>query len=91
MANTTILQGRPGPSVQEVLAGDVNPAPQVMLAESPAADLGDEDVGIERYFSKAWHDREVEKVWRKTWQLACRLEEIPEVATTWSTRSSTTH
>lgn len=79
MAMTTILQGRPGPSVQEVLAGDVNPAPAVMLRESPAEGLGDQDVGIERYFSKAWHDLEVEKVWRRTWQLACRLEEIPNV------------
>ncbi len=79
MATRTVIQGRPGPSVQEVLAGDVNPAPAVMLAESPATHLGDEDVSRERYFSKAWHDREVEKVWRKTWQLACRLEEIPEV------------
>jgi phenylpropionate dioxygenase-like ring-hydroxylating dioxygenase large terminal subunit len=79
MGVTTILQGRPGPSVQEILAGDVNPAPEVMRSESPAAGLGDGDIGIERYFSKAWHDQEVEKVWRKTWQLACRLEEIPNV------------
>lgn len=75
----TILEGRPGPSVQSVLASDRKPAPTVMLAESPATDLGQEDVSAERYFSKAWHDREVEKVWRKTWQLACRVEEIPNV------------
>jgi len=79
MATNTILKGRPGPSVQEVLATDVVAAPAVMLSESPATGLGDADVGIERYFSKAWHDREVEKVWRKTWQLACRVEEIANV------------
>ncbi len=76
---TVILQGRPGPSVQEVLARDVNLAPAVMLNESPATGLGEGDVDIERYFSKAWHDQEVEKVWRKTWQPACRIEEIPNV------------
>ena len=75
---TTILQGRPGPSVQQVLAGDINPAPAIMRAESPASGLGEADVSIDRYFSKAWHDQEVEKVWRKTWQLACRVEEIPK-------------
>jgi len=79
MAVIDILAGRPRPSVQEVLAGDVVPAPATMLGESPAQDLGDGDLSIERYWSKAWHDQEVEKVWRRTWQLACRLEEIPNV------------
>lgn len=78
MAQLKFPTGRPGPSVQEVLARDINPAPAVMLEESPL-DLGTEDVSIARYFSKAWHDREVEKVWRKTWQLACRVEDIPNV------------
>jgi phenylpropionate dioxygenase-like ring-hydroxylating dioxygenase large terminal subunit len=74
-----IPAGRPGPSVQAVLAQDVNPAPAILREESPAAGLGTCDVSIERYFSKDWHDREVDKVWRKTWQLACRLEEIPSI------------
>lgn len=79
MGTVTLPIGRPGPSVQEILAKDVNPAPAVMREESPAVGLGAEDVSIERYFSKAWHDREVEKVWRKTWQLACRVEDIPNI------------
>jgi len=70
---------RPSPSVQEVLAGDVVPAPSVMLSESPATGLGQDDVGVERYFSRDWHEREVERVWRRTWQMACRVEEIPNV------------
>ncbi len=79
MPTTTILNGRPGPSVQEIFARDVNPAPAIMREESPAAGQSLADVSIDRYISKAWHDREVEKVWRKTWQLACRVEEIPNV------------
>jgi len=79
VAELAIPPGRPAPSVQTVLAADVNPAPEVMLSESPATGFSTEDVSIERYFSKAWHDREVEKVWRKTWQLACRIKEIPNV------------
>ena len=79
MTVVTLPVGRPKPSVQDILAGDVNPAPAILRAESPAVGLGDADVSADRYFSKAWHDREVEKVWRRTWQLACRLEEIPDV------------
>jgi phenylpropionate dioxygenase-like ring-hydroxylating dioxygenase large terminal subunit len=74
-----IIARRPGPSVQEIFAADKNSAPEIMRQESPAIGQGDEDVSIERYFSKEWHDREVEKVWRKTWQLACRVEELPDV------------
>ncbi|MBC7520295.1 MAG: aromatic ring-hydroxylating dioxygenase subunit alpha [Sandarakinorhabdus sp.] len=74
-----IIARRPGPSVQEVFAADTNPAPAVMRSESPAQRQSDADVSIDRYFSKAWHDREVEKIWRKTWQLACRVEHIPNV------------
>ena len=74
-----IIARRPGPSVQEIFATDINPAPEVMRSESPAQGQSDADVSIERYFSKAWHDREVTNVWRKTWQLACRLEHIPNI------------
>ena len=50
-----------------------------MRVESPAIGQSSDDVSIARYFAKDWHDREVEQVWRKTWQLACRLEHIPNV------------
>ena len=74
-----IIARRPGPSVQEVLASDTNPAPAVMREESPAQGQSSADIPIERYFSREWHEREIEQVWRKTWQLACRLEHIPNV------------
>lgn len=74
-----ITDRRPSPSVQEVFATDTNPAPDMMRSESPADGWPTNDVSAERYFSKEWHDREVETVWRKCWQLACREEEIPNV------------
>ena len=74
-----IIARRPGPSVQEVFETDVNPAPAIMRNESPAAGQSSADIPIERYFSRDWHEREIEKVWRKTWQLACRLEHIPNI------------
>jgi phenylpropionate dioxygenase-like ring-hydroxylating dioxygenase large terminal subunit len=36
-------------------------------------------VPAERYFSKAFHDLEVEKVWKRVWQMACHEDDIPEV------------
>jgi hypothetical protein len=74
-----IIARRPTPSVQDVFETDINPAPAVLREESPAQGQLSEDVSAERYFSKQWHDREVEKVWRKCWQLACRVEHIPNV------------
>ena len=50
-----IIARRPGPSVQEVLASDTNPAPAVMCQESPAQGQSSADVSIERYFTREWH------------------------------------
>ena len=73
-----IIARRPRPSVQEVFDRDPIPPPAVLRTESPPQGQSNADVSAERYFSRAWHDREVEKIWRKCWQLACRVEEIPE-------------
>ena len=74
-----IIARRPGPSVQEIYDADPIPPPAVLRSESPPQGQSSEDVSAERYFSRDWHAREVEKVWRKTWQFACREEHIPEV------------
>lgn len=72
-----IIKRRPGPSVQQVFDGDPIPPPQVLRSESPPQGQSTADVSAERYFSPEWHAREVEKVWRKTWQFAAREEHIP--------------
>ena len=41
--------------------------------------IGTEDISVDRYIEQEWHDREVDKVWKKAWQFAGRLEQIPEV------------
>lgn len=68
----------PKPWVQELYPNDDNPAPAGLL-NSSAADLSTDDISAERYFSYEWHRQEVEHVWRKTWQLACRVEDVPNV------------
>jgi phenylpropionate dioxygenase-like ring-hydroxylating dioxygenase large terminal subunit len=72
-----IIARRPGPSVQGIFATDLNPPPETMRSESPAPDQSLEDLSIERYFARDWHEREVDKIWRKCWQLAGRVEQIP--------------
>jgi phenylpropionate dioxygenase-like ring-hydroxylating dioxygenase large terminal subunit len=66
-----------GISYQKLLDADTRPVPEVLRLES-ARELPVVRVPIERYVSQEFHDLEVEKVWKKVWQFACREEEIPE-------------
>jgi phenylpropionate dioxygenase-like ring-hydroxylating dioxygenase large terminal subunit len=63
--------------VRSLLAAERNPLPPG-LADDGYVHLGSADVPRARYWSKAFHDLEVAHVWRRTWQMACRTEEIPE-------------
>lgn len=71
------MKRSPGLTYQQLLDEDSRPVPEVLRLQSPK-DLGDADVSIERYISKDWHDREVEHLWKRVWQFACREEDIPE-------------
>ena len=42
------------------------------LRDSTDTYLGSEDLPVDRYTSREFFDLEVEKMWRKTWQIACR-------------------
>ena len=72
------LNGSTGPRVQEVLKNERREVPDFLRWES-ATDLGVDAIPIERYLSREFHELEVEKVWRKVWQMACREEDIPNV------------
>lgn len=63
---------------QELLNSDSHPVPPILRLESPMA-AGVTRVPVERYTSQAFHFLEVEKVWKRTWQMACREEDIPNV------------
>lgn len=71
----------PGHYYQRELEADTRPAPEFLRQSSPDMS-GPDEVPIEKYVSRDYHAREVEKLWRKTWQWACREEEIPEVGDT---------
>ena len=68
----------PGLTYQDLLDQDTHEVPEVLRLQSPK-DLGTEDFLKDRYISADYHDKEVERLWMKVWQFACREEEIPEV------------
>lgn len=52
--------------------------PDVYRKSSPVPG-GPEKVPAARYFEQSYHDLEVEHIWKKCWQMACREDDIPEV------------
>ena len=67
----------PGISVQDLLARDSRPVPEHLRSQSYSF-LGDEDIPYERYTSQGYFDQEIEHLWPRTWQWACREEHVPE-------------
>lgn len=67
----------PGPSTRDIIEADGERVPDALLAQSYKY-LGDEDIGYERYTSRAFYEREMALMWPRVWQWACRVEHIPE-------------
>lgn len=67
----------PGESYQDIIARDRIKAPPILTTEHYRY-LGNADISPERYISQEYADREMEHVWMRTWQWACRVEQIPE-------------
>lgn len=67
----------PGITYQQLLDADTKPVPAVLRLETPAFTDDLADVSKDRFTTKAWHDLEVERLWKRVWQFACREEEIP--------------
>lgn len=67
----------PGQSTKDVILRDPTPAPKPLVT-SKYQYLGDEDIPYDRYYSKEFFNQEIEKMWPKVWQWACREEHIPE-------------
>ncbi|HLG90102.1 MAG TPA: aromatic ring-hydroxylating dioxygenase subunit alpha [Alphaproteobacteria bacterium] len=65
----------PGPSTADIVAADAQPAP-AFLGESNAEVPGPVDLGVEAYTSPDFHRREIKKIWRRCWQIACREDQL---------------
>ncbi len=73
----------PGISYQDLLDTDSRPeAVPDVLRWQHWAHLGDDDIPLERYTSRAFHELERERMWKRVWQMACREEELPTVGDT---------
>jgi phenylpropionate dioxygenase-like ring-hydroxylating dioxygenase large terminal subunit len=73
----------PGITYQELLDTDTHEVNPFFRLESNH-DFGSVDVPVERYTTEEFHDVEVEKLWRRVWQFACREEDIPDPGDTWT-------
>jgi phenylpropionate dioxygenase-like ring-hydroxylating dioxygenase large terminal subunit len=67
-----------GPAYGELLDGDSRPVNPV-LRLAGIHDIGPVTIPASRYTDQATFDAEVEHIWKKTWQMACREEHIPNV------------
>jgi nitrite reductase/ring-hydroxylating ferredoxin subunit len=66
------------PSTQDIIAADKVGAPDWVRSESYQF-LGDEDISKDRYIDPAYAKKEIDRLWTRTWQFACREEHIPSV------------
>jgi phenylpropionate dioxygenase-like ring-hydroxylating dioxygenase large terminal subunit len=67
----------PGRSVDDILAADVPPVPELYRRDS-WENLGDEPIAASRYTSPEFFALERDRMWPRVWQMAARDEEFPE-------------
>jgi phenylpropionate dioxygenase-like ring-hydroxylating dioxygenase large terminal subunit len=65
----------PGPSAQDIVRAE-DSVRHTALTDEHYEFLGDTDIAFSRYTSPEFFDLEIEKMWSKTWQWACREEHI---------------
>ncbi len=66
------------PTYKDIIRSDAIPAPEWLIADT-VPDLGHAGIPATNYTSPEFFQKEIDKVWLKCWQMACREEEIPNV------------
>jgi len=77
-ATATATDRSAGISYQQLIATDVVPPPPALTLENPYQSTLTA-VPVARYTDPEFHALEMEKLWARVWQMACREEEIPDV------------
>ncbi|MDB4309264.1 aromatic ring-hydroxylating dioxygenase subunit alpha, partial [Porticoccaceae bacterium] len=67
-----------GISYQNLLDDETIEVP-AYLREDTNPYMGNDDISVDRWISRDFHEQEKEKLWPKVWQMTCREEDIPEV------------
>ncbi|WP_156680912.1 aromatic ring-hydroxylating oxygenase subunit alpha [Sphingomonas profundi] len=70
--------GRPTPTYQDIMRSDGGRIADVLALDVNPKQAGGR-VSFDRYTSQTFFDREMEKMWGKVWQFACRDEHVPEI------------
>jgi hypothetical protein len=65
----------PAETYEEFLARETRPVPDY-LREGRVPDIGVDPIAASRYFDPAFFELEAKHVWSRTWQWACREEDI---------------
>ncbi|MCB2074553.1 MAG: aromatic ring-hydroxylating dioxygenase subunit alpha [Novosphingobium sp.] len=66
--------------LEDIVASERRPdlLPPVYKKSAPLPG-GPVKTSVARYIDRKYHDLEVEHIWKKVWQMVCRVEDIPEV------------
>src|SRR5690606_27176142 len=75
-ANVDLQDKGTYPNIEDLFHEDSVEVPAHLLRRSspPASNV---TFSPEMFFSQTWHESEVEAIWKKTWQVACWVNEIP--------------
>ncbi|MEH6581153.1 MAG: aromatic ring-hydroxylating dioxygenase subunit alpha [Halioglobus sp.] len=75
LSKEQIAARNPSDTFQDLLDKEAVPVPDALRATTDTY-LGSEDLPVDRWTSQEFFDLEVEKMWRKTWQMACRETQL---------------
>jgi len=67
-------------SKEELFARETYPelVPEIYRVDAPMPG-GMRRLSVDRYIKREYHDLEVEKIWKRVWQMACHQDDLPEV------------
>ncbi|OBJ46448.1 hypothetical protein A5630_11575 [Mycolicibacterium mucogenicum] len=78
LADDITLHSVPGPTYAELLNTDRFEVPDILRWRAPWPENLTRNVPRERYLSDEIHALEEEHMWRKTWQMVCRVENLAQ-------------
>ncbi|TAL03084.1 MAG: aromatic ring-hydroxylating dioxygenase subunit alpha [Rhodospirillaceae bacterium] len=81
MSNTALTMDPPR-NYEDLLKRDTHPIDPVFRTAGEQ-DVGPLEVPTSWFLDRAIHEREIERIWKKSWQMACRLDEVAEVGDTY--------